>query len=75
MLSRIIRGINKKRIGAVLVGISSVLLIGMAGADDISALQGVHTPILPLLLKGIGCLAMMTLGVVLIGGGADEDTL
>lgn len=58
----------KKHLGCGLLLLGSILLIGMAGADDVAVLNGVHSPILPLLLKGLLFLSMMTTGAVLIGG-------
>ena len=66
---------HKRKIGAALVLIGIVALIGMAGTDDVAVLNGVHSPILPLLLKGLLFLSMMATGAVLIGGEADEDSL
>ena len=65
----------RKKIGAVLVLVGFVALIGMAGADDVAVANGVHSPMLPLLLKGILFLTMMAGGAVLIGGETDEDSL
>jgi len=64
----------KKKIGAFLFFIGSILLLGMAGADDVALLEGAHGPMLPLVLKGILFLGMMAIGAVLIGGEADEDS-
>lgn len=63
----------KKTIGGILAFAGFFLLLGMAGTDDVAVLDGVHAPILPLLLKGILFLAMMGTGAVLIGGVADES--
>lgn len=63
----------RKAIGIGLVLVGSTLLIGMAGADDVAVMQGVHNPFLPLLLKGILYLSMMAAGAILIGGDADES--
>lgn len=63
----------KKHLGRGLLFLGFILLIGMAGADDVAVLEGVHAPILPLLLKGILFLAMMGTGAVLIGGVVDEN--
>jgi hypothetical protein len=60
----------KRTIGAVIVLIGFGLLIGIAGSDDIG-----HGAILPLMLKGIGCLAVMGVGAKMVGGEPDEDTL
>lgn len=65
----------RKKIGAVLVLVGFVALIGMAGADDVAVVNGVHSPIVPLILKGVLFLAMMGTGAVLIGGETDEDSL
>ena len=65
----------RKKIGVALVLVGFVALIGMAGADDVAVANGVHSPMLPLLLKGILFLAMMGTGAVLIGGETDEDSL
>lgn len=65
----------RKKIGAVLVLVGFVALIGMAGADDVAVANGVHSSIVPLILKGILFLAMMGTGAVLIGGETDEDSL
>lgn len=64
----------RKHLGCVLLLLGSILLIGMAGADDVAVLDGVHAPIIPLLLKGILFLAMMGTGAVLIGGAGDESS-
>jgi hypothetical protein len=40
----------------------------------VAVLDGVHAPIIPLLLKGILFLAMMGTGAVLIGGAGDESS-
>lgn len=65
----------RKKIGVALVLVGFVALIGMAGADDVAVANGVHSPMLPLLLKGILFLAMMGTGAVLLGGETDEDSL
>ena len=65
----------RKRIGAVLILVGFIALIGMAGADDVAVANGIHSPIIPLILKGILFLGMMTGGAVLIGGETDEDSL
>lgn len=65
----------RKKIGAVLVLVGFVALIGMAGADDVAVANGVHSSIVPLILKGILFLAMMGTGAVLIGGDTNEDSL
>lgn len=72
MFSRLI---NRKRIGGGLVLFGLIALISMAGADDIAMTEGIHNPILPLLLKGILFLGMMAVGAVLVGGESDEDSL
>lgn len=64
----------KKTIGGILAIAGFFLLLGMAGTDDVAVLNGVHAPILPLLLKGILFLAMMGTGAVLIGGAGDESS-
>lgn len=63
----------KKHLGCGLLFLGFILLIGMAGTDDVAVLNGVHAPILPLLLKAILFLVMMGAGAVLIGGVADEN--
>lgn len=63
----------KKQIGGILAIAGFFLLLGMAGTDDVAVLNGVHAPIIPLLLKGILFLSMMATGAVLIGGAADEN--
>lgn len=63
-----------KAIGSGLVLVGFILLIGMAGADDVAVQEGVHNSIIPLLLKGILFLGMMGAGAVLIGGASDEDS-
>lgn len=63
----------RKKIGAVLVLVGFVALIGMAGADDVAVAGGVHSPIVPLILKGILFLGMMGTGAVLLGGEADVN--
>ena len=65
----------RKQIGGILAIAGFFLLLGMAGTDDVAVLNGVHSPILPLLLKGLLFLSMMATGAVLIGGEADEDSL
>ena len=65
----------RKRIGAVLVLVGFIALIGMAGADDVAVANGIHSPIIPLVFKGILFLGMMAGGAVLIGGETDEDSL
>lgn len=67
------RFISKKRIGGGLVLFGMAALIGMAGTDDVAVANGVHSPIVPLILKGILFLAMMAVGAVLVGGGPDEN--
>jgi len=67
------RFISKKRIGGGLVLFGMAALIGMAGTDDVAVANGVHSPIVPLILKGILFLAMMAVGAVLIGGEADVN--
>lgn len=64
----------KKHLGCGLLFLGFILLIGMAGTDDVAVLDGVHAPIIPLLLKGILFLAMMGTGAVLIGGAGDESS-
>ena len=64
----------RKQIGGILAFAGFFLLLGMAGTDDVAVLNGVHAPILPLLLKGILFLAMMGTGAVLIGGAGDESS-
>ena len=64
----------KKHLGCGLLLLGFIFLIGMAGADDVTVLNGVHAPIVPLLLKGILFLAMMGTGAVLIGGAGDESS-
>lgn len=63
----------RKQLGGILAIAGFILLLGMAGTDDVVVLNGVHAPILPLLLKGILFLAMMGTGAVLIGGAGDEN--
>lgn len=65
----------KKQLGGILAIAGFFLLLGMAGTDDVAVLNGVHSPMLPLLLKGLLFLSMMATGAVLIGGEADEDSL
>ena len=65
--------IREKTIGGILAIAGFLLLIGMAGTDDVAVLGGVHAPILPLILKGILYLLMMGVGAMLIGGEADES--
>ena len=65
----------RKRIGAVLVLVGFVALIGMAGADDVAVANGIHSPIVPLILKSVLFLSMMAGGAVLIGGETNEDSL
>ena len=67
------RFISKKRIGGGLVLFGMTALIGMAGTDDVAVANGVHSPIVPLILKGILFLAMMAVGAVLVGGDPDEN--
>lgn len=67
------RFISKKRIGGGLVLFGMTALIGMAGTDDVAVANGVHSPIVPLILKGILFLTMMAVGAVLVGGGPDEN--
>ena len=67
------RFISKKRIGGGLVLFGMTALIGMAGTDDVDVSNGVHSPIVPLILKGILFLAMMAVGAVLVGGETDEN--
>lgn len=67
------RFISKKRIGGGLVLFGMTALIGMAGTDDAAVANGVHSPIVPLILKGILFLAMMAVGAVLVGGDPDEN--
>ena len=64
----------RKQLGGILAIAGFFLLLGMAGTDDVAVLDGVHAPIIPLLLKGILFLAMMGAGAVLIGGAADENS-
>lgn len=68
MLSRIRREINKRTIGAVIVLIGFMALIGVAGTSDIG-----HISMFPLMLKGIGCLVVMAIGAKMIGGDEDVD--
>ncbi len=63
----------RKQFGGILAIAGFFLLLGMAGTDDVAVLDGVHAPIIPLLLKGILFLAMMGTGAVLIGGAGDES--
>jgi len=63
----------RKAAGSLLVFAGIALLLGMAGADDVTVLSGTHTPLLPLMLKGLGFLLMMAIGAVLLGGGTDES--
>lgn len=64
----------RKQIGGILAIAGFFFLLGMAGTDDVAVLNGVHAPIIPLLLKGILFLAMMGTGAVLIGGAGDESS-
>lgn len=64
----------KKQLGGILAIAGFILLLGMAGTDDVAMLDGDHAPIIPLLLKGILFLAMMGTGAVLIGGAGDESS-
>lgn len=64
----------RKQLGGILAIAGFFLLLGMAGTDDVAVLDGVHAPIIPLLLKGILFLAMMGTGEVLIGGAGDESS-
>ena len=70
MCSRIRREINKRTIGGVIVLIGFLGLIGTAGTSDLSLVS-----IIPLMLKGIGCLVVMAIGGKMIGGEEDEDSL
>ena len=64
----------RKQLGGILAIAGFILLLGMAGTDDVAVLDGDHAPIIPLLLKGILFLAMMGTGAVLIGGAGDESS-
>lgn len=63
----------RKQLGGILAIAGFFLLLSMAGTDDMAVLDGVHAPIIPLLLKGILFLVMMGTGAVLIGGAGDES--
>ena len=63
----------RRKIGSLLSFIGFSLLLGMAGADDVAVLEGAHSPMLPLVLKGILFLSMMAVGAILIGGASDES--
>ena len=41
----------RKQLGGILAIAGFFLLLGMAGTDDVAVLDGVHAPIIPLLLK------------------------
>lgn len=62
----------RKQIGGILAIAGFFFLLGMAGTDDVAVLNGVHAPIIPLLLKGILFLAMMGTGAVLIGSCKED---
>lgn len=63
----------RKKIGTILFFTSSLLLLGMAGADDLNILNKIHTPLFPLILKAVLYLSLMAVGVILIGGASDEN--
>lgn len=65
----------KKYLGAGLVLIGFLFAIGIAGTDDVHTLQGIHDPILPTFVTILIALAVMAVGVVLIGGESDESAL
>lgn len=61
--------VKRETIGAILVLISFLLLIGFAGSSDI----GAGGSVLALIGEGIMCLAGMTVGAYMIGGGENEN--
>ncbi len=63
----------KKKIGGGLVLVGFILLIGMAGADDVTVASGIHTPMVSLIFKGILFLTMMGTGAVLLGGANESN--
>lgn len=63
----------KKKIGGGLALVGFILLIGMAGADDVTVASGIHTPMVSLIFKGILFLAMMGTGAVLLGGANESN--
>lgn len=63
----------KKKIGGGLVLAGFILLIGMAGADDVTVASGIHTPIISLIFKGILFLTIMGAGAVLLGGANESN--
>lgn len=61
----------REKISLTLVFVGLFLLFGIAGADDFQNMQGIYTPIMPLLLKMVIPLGMTILGVEMLNGGAE----
>lgn len=58
----------REKISLTLVIVGLFLLFGIAGADDYQTMQGIFTPILPLILKSLIPLGMLGIGAILSGG-------
>lgn len=55
----------REKISLALVFVGFILLFGIAGADDMRTMQGIYTPILPLILKSLIPLGMLGIGAVM----------
>lgn len=61
----------KKKIGVILVIIGFFILLGIAGTDDVAMMQGIHAPVLSLMIKALIPLGMLGAGAVMLNGGAE----
>lgn len=68
MFSRIGKVIfdHSEGIGLAFTAVSFFWLMGVAGADDFSAMHHIFTPLLPLIVKSVFGLVGMGLGVALV---------
>lgn len=58
----------REKISLALVFVGFILLFGIAGTDDFQTMNGIYTPIMPLILKSLIPLGMLGIGAVLSGG-------
>lgn len=62
----------REKISLTLVCVGVFLLFGIAGADDFQTMQGIYTPVMPLILKTLIPLMMLGIGVAMSRTEEDE---
>ena len=62
----------REKIGLTLVFVGFFILYGIAGTDDFMTMQGIYTPVMPLILKSLIPLGMLGIGAVMLNGGESQ---